>query len=147
MQNILGRKLISCELLLRLYFKLKNNNIRTNRFWVQKSFMERKESSIFWYLKLFDHEFLSSSSTLLVFIFIFYSDVSQCLFCFLLVAFSNSLADNTREYLQNGKKFQYKEKKLFCSQKVHLHKVKSFPVSGKILRWTKNIGIKGLYIL
>ena len=98
MQNILGRKLISCELLLRLYFKLKNNNIRTNRFWVQKSFMERKESSIFWYLKLFDHEFLSSSSTLLVFIFIFYSDVSQCLFCFLLVAFSNSLADNTREY-------------------------------------------------
>ena len=73
-----------CELFC-LHFKCKNNKKR-KRFWVRQVAMKRHLRWEFHVLikevKLFNTS--SSSSTLLIDILIFHSDVSQCLFCSLI---------------------------------------------------------------
>ena len=84
MPKISARNLIPWELL-RWDFKRKNN-INKKRLWVWQIFMERHLKGEFHVLvkelKLFDHEF--SSTTLLLDILTFRSDVSVSLFCLIL---------------------------------------------------------------
>ena len=78
----------------------------------------------------------------------FHSHASQSLFCLIicciqqfhyLIILSNNLFCFRVDLFsipKQKKKIQYKENKLLCFWLVHLHKVKNFPVPGKILKWT-----------